>query len=215
MAGIDPRDFLLNTDYEQDKLVLFKQGSFVSSTTVPHNLAYAPLAFGVWSITPDFSSVNPIGEADQGSEPGYTPILSVECSSNRNNISLVSAGNTSSKTLYYRLYALQPSDLNKTAPKTSLSAEDFILNTDYNYTKLKAKGEFTQNNQQYEHGLGYIPQVMAWYKATINGAVVIKPLVNSNETSGVRLLVTQRSLILGNMPANASKVYWRLYYDEA
>lgn len=215
MSGIDPRDFLLNTDYEQDKLVLFKQGSFTNSVTIPHNLAYAPLAFGVWSTQADFSSVNAIGETDKGTEPGYTPVLSVECLSDRNNIVLNSAGNSSSMKLYYRVYAFQPSELNKAAPATSLSAEDFILNTDYNYSKLKAKGEFTQANQQYEHALGYIPQVMAWYLATSGGRQVIRPFMDSNEATGAKLTVTQRSIILGAMPARATKVYWRVYYDEA
>ena len=215
MAGIDPRDFLLNTDYEQDKIILFKQGSFTNTTTIPHNLKYAPLAFGVWSTQPDFSSVNAIGEIDKGTEPGYTPVLSVECLSDRDTIVLNSAGNSSNKTLYYRIYAFEPSDLNKPAPATSIFAEDFILNTDYNYSKLQKKGEFTQANQQYEHGLGYIPQVMAWYLTTSNGKQVIRPLMDDNEYTGAKITVTQRYIILGAMPSGATKVYWRVYFDEA
>jgi hypothetical protein len=215
MAGVDPRDFIINTDYEMDKLVLYKHGTLTSSATIPHNLSYAPLAFGVWSTDSEFGNVNPVGEIDTASEPGYTPALSVGCMASRDNIILNTSGNTNGATLYYRIYAMQPSDINKAAPATSQFADEFILNTDYNYSKLCAKGEFTESGQSFEHGLGYLPQVMAWYQTVSNGTQVIKPLMSASGATGFKLFVTQRNISLAIKPNDVSKVYWRIYYDEA
>ena len=63
MAKVDPRDFLLNTDYEMDKIVYFKEGSLNSGQTdvsIPHKLGFAPLIFGICAFNEDFSDARGI-----------------------------------------------------------------------------------------------------------------------------------------------------------
>lgn len=216
MAKTNPDDFLLNTDYEMDKIVLVKEGNFTSTTQIPHNLNFTPLPFGVWSLDADFSSVNPIGQLDFSTEPGYTPILSVECSADDTNLTLNSAGNTNSQTIYYRLYAFQPNDENENVPATATKAKQFILNTDYNYCKLMKAGTFDGPNEEFEHKLGYIPQVMAWIRYT-SPTTYIQPLMGFSEYTNFGLTVTDQKIIFNDvlMPGLIDKVYWRIYYDNA
>ena len=214
MAKVDPRDFLLNTDYEMDKLVLLKQGEFTSSIEIPHNLSFTPLPFGVWSTDEDFDSVNTIGAVDPNDEPWYTPALGVECYADATKIKLTSSGNTNNTKIYYRIYAFEPDDSKNNAPFTSQKAKKFILNTDYNYCKVKAHGVFTASGQSYEHNLGYLPQVMAWYVTTADQKVY--PLMSSSEFTNVKLKVTDTQIIAGDFWAGYfNKIYWKVYYDEA
>ena len=212
---IDPRDFLLNTDYEMDKIILVKTGNLTSSVEIPHNLDFIPLPFGVWSTDPDFNSCNPIGSTDPNSEPGYTPQLGVECYADSTKVKITASNNTGNATIYYRLYAFMPNDVNKNAPTTGRNSKLFVLNTDYNYNKICAKGVFTQSNESYTHNLGYIPQVMAWYRYTVGGTKIY-PLMQSSEYTNVYMNVDDTKIQFGNFWAGViDKVYWRIYYDEA
>lgn len=215
--AIDPRNFLLNTDYELDKIVLFKEDKFTSTYEWDHGLDFTPLVFGVWATDENFYSVNQIGELDSSSETGYSPLLSVECLATDTKVKLTSAGNTNNTDLYFRVYAFEPPESTATVSPTSQNAKKFILNTDYNYCKLFQTGTFTQSNQEFTHGLGYIPQVMAWIKyapSYLSGAV--QPLVVNSEATNFKLSVTTNKLKFGVLPtAIISKIYWRIYYDEA
>lgn len=215
----NPRDFLLNTDYEMDKIVLVKTGSFTTTTEFNHNLSFMPLVFGVWSTDSNFNSVNTLGELDSSTEVGYSPILSVECVANSSTVKLTSAGNTNNATLYYRVYAFEPSDSSNSVPSTNTDAKEFILNTDYNYRKLMKAGVFTQAQEEFSHNLGYIPQVLAWVQwGNFGGQEVrIQPLVFSSNQTNFNLTVTSTKIKLGDtlIPGLIQKVYWRIYYDEA
>lgn len=222
MAKVDPRDFILNTDYELDKIILAKSGNFVGSVQLSHSLSFTPLVFGVWSTSADFSTSHPLGNAETASEPGYTPALGVDCIAQSDKITLTASGDGSGSTrIYYRLIALQPPANNDNAPGTADVAQTFILNTDYNYRKLKATGEFTQTNQTYTHNLGYIPQVMAWtvyenmpsLPAYSNG---ITPMASGSFFTDYMLEVTSTTLRVKTIPSGlVAKVIWRIYYDEA
>ena len=63
MSGkVDPREFLLNTDYEMDKIIYFKEGKVnnpinnYETISIPHNLGFAPLIFGVCSFNSSFTN---------------------------------------------------------------------------------------------------------------------------------------------------------------
>lgn len=213
----NPRDFLLNTDYEMDKIVLFKEGSFTSTKDITHELPFIPLAFGVWSTSSNFSSVNTIGKIEDFTGPPstYTPPMGVFCQVDTTKIHLESRGNSNNQTIYYRLYAFEPSDSTANVPETSSNSDTFIFNTDYNYSKLMHAGDFTSDNQEYTHNLGYIPQVMAWYKATLGTATWVSPIV-TGDADGARLIVTTTKIkITGLSSTVINKIYWRIYYDEA
>ena len=206
----NPKDFLLNTDYELDKVILFQEGQFSGSTQFQHKLGFTPLIFGVWSTDKDFYSVNPInGELDTSSEPGYTPTASVRGVATSTTVQLTSGG--TNQVLYYRVYGFQPSDSNKAIQPTARKAQKFVFNTDYNYCKLMKTGVFTHSGEEFSHNLGYIPQVIAWQQD--NSTKNIRPLTIYTEPNGYGLTVTGTRLICGqNIPGN---IYWRIYYDEA
>ena len=215
----NPRDFLLNTDYEMDKIVFFKQGSFTTSVEITHNLGYAPLAFGVWSTNSNFSSVNTLGSVSEiPAPPGvYQTPLNIECSSNDTIIRLKARGEYNGETIYYRVYAFEPSDITANAPSTSQDSNTFIFNTDYNYRKLFHAGEFTLNNLEYTHNLGYIPQVMGWAKYSFGGQWTETLNFASNASlDGLAIKVTSTKLkAQGLRDTVTEKMYWRIYYDEA
>lgn len=213
---VDPRNFLLNTDYEMDKIVLFKEGNFTQTLEIPHGLGFIPLPFGVWSTDSDFSSTNTISGLDAGLEPSYTPELSVSLTANRDKLVLKSAGNTNNTPIYYRIYALEPSGSQADVPATSGEATKFVLNTDYNYTKLLATGEFTGSGQTYNHNLGYIPQVLAWVRYPNSGDETVEFLAYGSEYTGFMVSVTDTQIKSGNFWSGlVDKIYWRAYYDQA
>ena len=222
MAKVDPRDFLLNTDYELDKIALVKTGSYVGSIQIPHNLSFTPLPFGIWSTDEDFTTTHALGAFETSGEPGYTPPLGVECIAQPDKITLTSRGEGNNTTrVYYRLYGFEPSDINENAPTTSEFANTFQLNTDFNYRKLKATGEFTQTGQSFAHNLGYLPQVMAWSKyadspdfpAYRNG---IEPITSASYFTNYKLEVTPTIIQTGEIfEGLEEKIIWRIYYDEA
>ena len=212
----DPKDFLLNTDYEMDKIAYFASGNFTGTTSFQHNQKFTPLVFGVWSTDQDFSSSNPLGSVAADPDPNANEPLSVEITADSNTITLTSYGeNKSTTNVHYRVYGFEPPESHESAPHTSNNAKKFILNTDYNYRKLKASGVFTQNNKEYSHNLGYIPHVMAWVKfqpGFVNGATM--PLISASDFTEIYVTVTTNKII-ASFPSNfIEKVYWRVYYDE-
>jgi hypothetical protein len=213
----DPRDFLLNTDYEMDKIILVETGNFIGHKDISHNLDFAPLPFGVWSTSQDFTTVNTIGAIDLGGgHPSYIPRLGVWCRSDNSKIHIAADGNGSeSTTIYYRLYAFAPPDIDKDAPATSDLANKFVLNTDYNYRKILATGTFTQSDQEYAHNLGYLPQIMAWtdYRGW-DPNYGIEPFMASSNYTDSKIIITNSKIKVGYV-FNGAKIYWRIYYDEA
>ena len=211
---IDPRDFLLNTDYELDKIVFFEDGNLTSTATITHKLNFIPLVFGVWSTDSNFSSANTIGWVDSSAEPGYNPVLSVEAYATSTSIKITVAGNTNNVPVYYRIYAFEPNDSRENAPYTSKRADKFILNTDYNYCKLMKSGAFTQDDEYFNHNLGYIPQVMAWMQREVNDEIRVYPLEAASEYTNVGITVDSTK-IQNKRLFFIDKIYWRIYYDEA
>ena len=219
MAKVDPKDFLLNTDYEIDKIILVKTGSFVDNTNITHGLDFTPLVFGVWSSNKNFTTTNPLGEPALAEEYGYSPPTGVDCRALNDKIFIKTNGaNAGTTTIYYRLYAIAPPEANSNTPTTSKLANQFILNTDYNYRKLKATGSFTQPGQSYQHKLGYLPQVMAWVQYSEIGSPTydhaIQPILVSSSDYGL-IVTTSEIKLPDNFPFSLiDRVIWRVYYDE-
>ena len=220
MAKVDPKDFLLNTDYELDKIILVKTGSFVETIKIPHNLSFTPLVFGIWSTDSDFSSSNQLGPYfNEEAFIGNIPPLNVTCTSLSDGIRLTAYGeNKTTTTIFYRVYGFQNPESQDNTPATSKLAHSFMINTDYNYRKLMTTGIFTQSKQTFQHNLGYIPQVMAWiqYKE-IPGVEYSKGITQVTDISYFNdyyLEVTPTEIKLSYPELIIDKCFWRIYYDE-
>lgn len=223
---VDPRNFLLNTDYEMDKIIYYNSGSItvssiVETKTFAHNLGFTPLVFGVCSQNSDFSESHTFPYLLQ-TQSDY---LSFEVKADSSNIVVTYYDYNNSSTMYYRIYAFEPSDSQHTVVPTASNAKKFILNTDYNYCKLFKKGIIsnTVGTHTVSHNLGYIPQVLVWgeksgYTAPIENSKPQDPVFNepayisvNNSNITIRDNDGQNPSVIGQ---TWDKVHYRIYYDE-
>lgn len=214
---VNPRDFLLNTDYEMDKIIYFKEGSLNSGqydVSLPHSLGFAPLVFGVCAFNSDFSDPRSIPYTNQ-TDTDYVA-FDVSASSTDVKVSYVSSSGSPS-VAYYRIYGFEPSDSHADIPATSGDATNFILNTDYNYCKLYQKGVINASDvTTINHNFGYLPQVMTWRES--NGKIFPGNLADwysgdIGDTYGTKVTNTQVVLKYANI--GLDRVHYRIYYDEA
>lgn len=198
---INPKDFLLNTDYEMDKIVYYTTGEMTpGSKSITHNLGFTPLLFGVGAFNSDFS--------DSRMSPyiSWSPTVSFQFSSNNTYINFnYSNSGSSTKKLYYRIYAFEPADSYHKVPATTKYAKEFIINTDYNYCKLYKKGVAT-GDLTIKHNFGYIPLVLAWDYGNNTTYHWF------NDVSDY-ITVTETEVRIKNSNSNG-KVQYRIYYDE-
>ena len=210
MAKLDPRDFLLNTDYEMDKIVYFTEGSLDEGQVrnISHKLPFTPLVFGICAFNSDFSDPRTLPF-----EQVRDNIISFTIYAN-SSIIQIGYGNYADNPpkAYYRIYAFEPSNSFAKVGKTSQHAKNFILNTDYNYCKLYEKG-IVNSDTTVQHNLGYIPQVLVWQEDSnglvypTSNALLDDPI--SDSPSWVRVTST------GVTFKNVGKSHYRIYYDEA
>lgn len=181
MAKVDPRNFLLNTDYEMDKIIYYKELTRTASSStiisIQHDLKTIPMVFGVWSNDPNFSNTHELGETTDITIQSGTKYYHAPCGADADytNIYIDLDPYQGETTFYIRIFGLEPhyregDSINfygKKLPPTNKYAKKFILNTDYNYLKLLKAGRFLEWDSQngcnvYTHGLGYVPQVLEW-----------------------------------------------------
>lgn len=212
----DAQKTLLNTDYPIDKICGYSTGSFSISAfnsttiTVPHGFSFIPLFFLKWSTTSDFS----ISYDEIGVSFNY---LAVNANADANNIYLFPFNNTgSSVTIYYRLIYFMPSNVNVLAAQTQSSLDDYVLNTDYNYTKIYEEDYVAASSATITHNLGYYPQVEAWYVRSSDGRLIhiVEGNVGLFATSPY-VSVTQNSVTLNNgSGVSVSGWHYKIYLDE-
>lgn len=227
----DPRDFLLNTDYEQDKIVLYLEGSMQPGAIqdLVHNLPFTPLIFGVCAYNEDFTDTKSVPFRDKVKYSGTPPVetsavsFGVLAYNNEPKLTLRYDNEDSSKTLYFRLYAFEPSDSKAKAPITARHTKKFLLNTDYNYCKLFKKGIVDGNSDTViTHNLGYIPQVLAWLDGgtllNYTTPVTISSLGESSGTyvpTGIEVTENTINFKYASNWLPDCKIHYRVYYDEA
>lgn len=207
---VDPRKFLLNTDYEMDKIIYFTEGhTGVTNTplTISHGLGFAPLIFGVCAFNSDFTDSRsiPYNYTTASDSISFT----VEATDTDIQINYSNTAQTPDD-FYYRIYAFEPSNSTATVPPTNSSAKEFVLNTDYNYCKLFQKG-ILNGDSTVTHNLGYIPQVLAWSEESniiipIEESTPVDPITNTPQY----ITVTNTSI----QTVGYTKVHYRIYYDE-
>lgn len=164
---MDGRDFLIDTDFPTDLIVGVQRGSFsvpadgsMHEILVPHNLLFTPLPLAKWSTSPDF-----VPSYDQASELAPTPISGV-FRTNATNLNVRSINFTStSYTMYYLVIYLMPVNTNASAPFTNNDTGDFLINTDFNLSKLlPLPNILNASSGTVEHKLNYYPATDAWWE---------------------------------------------------
>lgn len=215
----DPRDFLLNTDHEMDKIVYYKSGSTLPSGTpssvgiryIDHfNLGFVPLIFAVFSFSEDFSDTR------MDHMFSYNDDCVIMIDSVMDGIRIQYANNDLNKRLYYRIYGFEPSNSTASVGKTQKDAKEFIINTDYNYCKLYKKG-IADSDITITHNFGYMPLVLAWQEAPfrVPPPSIITPCWQSGAIgSGFPdICTTNTDVKIVGVPEN-QKIHYRIYYDE-
>lgn len=206
--AVDPRDFILNTDYEMDKIIYFREATLNAGqydVDIPHGLGFTPLIFGVCAFNSDFSDAR--GIPYQSLTMSNSIQFTAQANATNVRISYINDSGTPSK-IYYRLYGFEPSTSNADVGPTSSNADTFILNTDYNYCKLFSKGTASVGDT-ISHNLGYIPQVLAWQAA--NGWVM--PVSQSGPNAAV--IVTNQDVLFDYPSLGIDNFHYRIYHDEA
>lgn len=206
--------FLLNTDYPIDKVSGSVTGQFDVASgasafpVVAHGLGYTPLYFLKWSTTPDFStSYDEIGVSFN--------FVQNSAQTDATNLYMFALNLTGSTvTVYYRVIFFAPTDLDPDVGNTQSGLDNFVLNTDYNYTKIFQEGVTSGASATIPHGLGYYPQVEAWYIRASDGRCV--HLVSNNVVANdvPRATITENELILTNGSfTSASRWHYKIYAD--
>lgn len=166
---------LLTTDASLDKIIYMDSGSisvpvtFSGSTAIPHGLGFIPLPLILWSNTPDFTTTYTDNDADMNLRrlDGSGMIIgqSYTITANSTDITIGHYNNSgSTQTVYYRIYCFAPSTLDPDTliEHTASIADNFVINTDYNYMKLASTGSLDSVTPSFTHDLGYVPTVMIW-----------------------------------------------------
>lgn len=237
---IDPREFYLNTDYEMDKIVYYKETYLTpnqyGNATLPHTLGIAPLVTGVWSKTADFSEPHSFsginGVVDPSSQSYTQDVISVHADDTQLIFTQFSGplSNPTNFPFYVRIMGFEPSGVHKDLGKTSQNANTFILNTDYNYLKLYKAGaaDVVWNTQTglYDpvtitHNLGYHAQALFWvesfgqdYHEIIPLTGVLLPNIYVDKSS-VESYTDKFIIRPPAVSGSTHKIQYRIYYDEA
>lgn len=170
------KNFLLTTDFPLDKVILLDAGMAtvpfpVAGYLIPilYDLMFTPLVSGNWSLTSDFSVAYEFGSGTfPSSNAGASNFnISMDIYADGTGV-FIDPTNVSGAPvdIYYHVFGLEPSDSETDVPFTSNQGDRFVLNTDYNYTKLYMDDTIisppTPSTQTITHNLGYRPQVMPW-----------------------------------------------------
>ena len=239
MAKTDPNDFLLNTDYEMDKIIYFNDVKLTpnqwGNVELPHSLGYAPLVTGAWSRTADFSEPHPLsgtsGVIDPSTSSYTADVISVGVDEEKFIFTQFSGpvANPTTFPFYVRIMCFEPANIHKSAPKTSQNAKQFILNTDYNYLKLFKEGveDVVYNTQTglYDpititHNFGYHAQALFWVESIAQNWREVSPLTGFilpnmyTDKAGVESY-TDKFIIYPYLQAMSGKIHYRIYYDKA
>jgi len=225
---VKAKNFDLTTDFPLDKVIYLNSGSLniaasgTGSATIPHGLPFIPLTNLIWSTTPDFSISYMAGSGPAAVDPTLYQ-LGIDSAVNAdatNNVVSFTNFFTSPVTIYYRLYAFEPSDSNADLPMTAQTGDTFTLNTDYNYTKLYMQGKLTlSGSTSIFHGLGYIPQIEVWIgTATTNYPP--QQFINLLDTSSgtvignVGIYATATTLNFTGSVFGALYLHYKVYLDD-
>lgn len=214
------KQMLLSSDYPLDKVIYMHSGSRTlpahdfADINISHGLPFTPLMAGSWTTS---SNWDVSYEINSGPRANGNIIVNTGLSSDSSQVTL-SLSNTqpSSQTVYYRLYGLEPSTSSATvAPTVGIAANQFVMNTDYNYSKLFMSGTVSRGSSgtvSVTHGLGYRPQVDTWYdQGGVNRRVNGR---SASATVYVEVTTTQVIYTVTLFSPQTITMHFRIYLDE-
>lgn len=216
----DPRNFIYDSDYPTPAFVASWTGSFnvggysYLDTSFNHNLPFAPLIVGQWSLNANFEPAYDIATTN-----GYFIGVNFNQGAGSNDTQIkfmLDNGYSSARTYYYRLFAFAPSDYDGDIPSIEDST-NYRFNSDFNYLKLFAYGKQTMTSNSdfvVNHNLGYRPQVRTWVKDTLNN--IITPFVNVHYQDGsytTGTIIDTTKMTVKNL-VSGDTIYYHIYADE-
>lgn len=218
---------LIDSDNPLDKVILLKSDTLVfsvsgTSYTFNHGLSFTPLIKVVWSTNSDFSVTYSVGDGPVSSSvfSPFIPMLSM-AKANSTSVTLEFSNPDTVPTAYLRVYGFMPSNVNVDASFTSSSAENFTIDSDYNYTKLYMSGVTASSStgsstESINHNLGYYPQVESWYEQSgyiwvLNSASIFNGV---EYYSSANITTSTLTYIREQFPSSAIAFHYRIYEDE-
>lgn len=233
MSIASQKKMLMTSTYPIDKVVYLKSGSFSmpgpSNTTFAyaHGLPFTPLCGGNWSTDPTFGLQYEYSTGIfPSSNPGYVFNTIFNVYADATNIYITGDNIGSTMTIYFRVYAFEPSNSSALLPSIASQGDEFVIDSRLNYPKLYLNnyidlpaGGVSDSFVYVDHNIGTIPQVMAWVTYdTFNGVSLvpaIHPLGTSNSASQGITLVAGDARIAFGIPAFADphRAYYRIYLD--
>lgn len=208
----DARNFLLNTDYPMDKVIYMKSGSFnFGEINIPHGLGFMPLPLVQFSFDSDFNTCYEVTDRPWELYPSTFPYI-FAVSSNSTNIKIEAYGfGGPYSTVYYRVLCFAPSNVYSNVTTTPVANDEFIINTDYNYTKLYMSG-ITNQNTTINHNLGYVPQVIVWQET--DPGITPTQYYGFPLNEAPQITTTQLILPAINAASTIKRFHYRIYIDD-
>lgn len=204
----NPRNFIKNSDYPIDQIVLMKSGSVVlssgSEVSIAHGLPFTPLVLGSWSYDINFTTSYNFQLLLYAFADSIT--LSADSTNLKLSANFTSTGN---KTVYYRIFAFMPSTYTAKVSPPNIST-GWRLNSDLNYLKLFVEGKINASGgtQTINHNLGYQPTCILWIE-NVNG-IFLHNMDDFETTNGSQIArITNTQLIIYQ-----GIVHYRIYYDD-
>jgi hypothetical protein len=179
----EARDLILSSDYTIDKVIYKHQFSqsiphAVSLSdsvfiTIPHNLPFAPLMIGVFSDD-NFATSYEFGSGPYFYNTGamlWSDRIAAVVESDSTNVYVTAINFDTTRTFYFRLIGLPPTDLSGDPTVDSTDrASGLLFNTDDNYLKILDQNTITHVDDgsvgytqlTVGHSLGYIPTGLVW-----------------------------------------------------
>jgi hypothetical protein len=223
--------FLQNSDYPFDKVILLESGSRTLAAAtygaidyLPHGLPFTPLLGGNWSLTADFAISYEFGMGPfPATAVGQIYDQTADLLTDGTNVQVVMSNYnlSTSKTIYYRVFGLQPSTDNSDIPTVVSSSDGFTLSTDFNNTKVYLDSYYdlpggggAGSTTTITHNLGYIPQTLAWRAQSTLVYMINGSNVDITFGSGTYLEVNTTSIkfyVPAGLPS--ARVWYRVYLD--
>lgn len=220
------RNFLLNSDYPLDKVILLKTGQVslggypsYQQVVIPHGLPFTPLVTGNWSTFSDFSvayefTLGPIANPLRNL---FLYATAIRADATNIIIDFTNFGDPA-VTLYYRVFGFQPSDSNAVIAPTAVLSDNLTFSSDYNYAKLLLAGKSVVPDGiiVIPHNLGYMPQVLGWYEQAGSVYPITQAVQGPPATRVNGIEVTSSQIILDNTTGGGPSMtyHYRVYLDD-